>query len=341
MKPELILENLLTPPILFFMLGAMATWIKSDLRIPDAVAKLLSLYLLFAIGFQGGHKLSESSLELGMVLTLGAAIVMSAAVPVWSFFILRLRLASHDAAAIAGTYGSISAITFITAASFLQSRGLSYDGYMIASMALMESPAIIAGVLLARLFATPHRDTPESTNERGKYLSPTSNKIRWGPMLHEALANGAVVLLLGSMFIGLVTGEKGWQSVEPLVGSPFKGVLCLFLLDMGLLAAGRLRELKQTGWFLIGFAILTAPIHAALGIGIAYVLGMSAGNALLFAVLCGSASYIAAPAALRLAIPNANPSLYVPLSLGVTFPFNITLGIPLYLAVIKLIWPAG
>ena len=322
MDLSLILNNLLTPPILFFFLGGLATLVRSDLEFPTPIARFLSLYLLFAIGLHGGHELSQSSLSLHIVLVLLACMATSLVVPLWSFFVLRLRLDVPNAAAIAATYGSISAVTFITAVSFLGEVGAPFGGHMVAAMALMESPAIISGVLLARWFG--QRDQAEP--------------IRWGELGREAFLNGAVLLLLGSLVIGLVTGEEGWEAVKPLAYDPFKGVLCLFLLDMGLVAAKRLRSLKDSGGFLLLFALLAAVAHALLGIGIAWVLGAAPGDALLLAVLVGSASYIAVPAAVRLAIPEANPSLYVPMSLGVTFPFNIAVGIPLYYAIIRGLW---
>lgn len=322
MSLDLILNNLLSPPILFFLLGVFATLVKSDLEMPTQVARFLSLYLLFAIGIQGGHKLAESDLSVDIFLMLGAATATSFIIPFWCFAILRRKLPTHDAAAIAATYGSVSAVTFITAVSFLKAEGVEYSGHMIAAMALMESPAIVVGVLLSRWF--------------GEREAGTSLDLR--ELSREAFLNGSVLVLMGSLLIGLMTGEKGWESVKPLAYDPFKGVLCLFLLDMGLVAAKRIKDLKQSGVFLIAFSILAAAVHAALGIVIAWLLGASPGDALLLAVLVGGASYIAVPAAVRLAIPKANPSLYVPMSLGLTFPFNVIVGIPLYYAAIQWLW---
>lgn len=329
MDPALILDNLLTPPILFFLLGMIATLVKSDLTIPEPIAKALSLYLLFSIGLLGGVKLAETGLTTPAVLSLGVAVLAASLVPIWSFFVLRWKLNVANAAAVAATYGSVSAVTFITAISFLDTLNIDYSGHMIAAMALMESPAIIVGIMLMRVFG--ESKVAKTNNARKR-------RHDWRELIRESLFNGAVLLLLGAMLIGIITGKDGWERVKPFSGDMFTGALCLFLLDMGLIAAQRLRSLQKSGAFLIGFAIVSAPIHAALGIAAAWAIGLGPGDALLLAVLCGSASYIAVPAAMRLAIPSANPSLYVPMALAITFPFNIALGIPLYLAVIKTVW---
>ncbi len=320
MSGSRLFDNILTPPILFFFLGMTATWLRSDLTIPQPVAKFLSLYLLFSIGFHGGVELARGGLAAGAMLGLGAAVLFAFAAPVWSFFALRFRLDPLNAAAVAATYGSVSAVTFITAGSFLDGLGIPYGGHMVAAMALMESPAIVVGVLLARRFGGAE-DAPEE-------------RAGWRELLREAFLNGAVFLLLGSLLIGVLTGEKGWEAVKPLAHEPFKGVLCVFLLDMGLVAAKRLRDLRSSGVFLVSFALVAPPVHAAIGIATGWALGLGRGDALLLAVLCASASYIAVPAAMKLSIPKASPSLYVPMALAVTFPFNIAVGIPLYLAVI-------
>lgn len=323
MNWALVLQNLATPPILFFMLGMAATLMRSDLAVPKEVARFLSLYLLFAIGFHGGVELRANGVSVHAAVVLLAAVVAASVVPLWSFFVLRLRLDVANAAAIAATYGSISAVTFVTAVGFLETQRIAFSGYMVAAMALMESPAIVVGVLLARRYAE----------------APASNgRVPWRELGREAFFNGAVFVLMGSLLVGVLTGQTGWESVEAFAYAPFKGVLCLFLLDMGLVAAQRLRDLTRSGPFLLGFALVAPPVHAMLGIVAAAALGLQRGDALLFAVLCGSASYIAVPAAVRLSIPQANPSLYVPMSLAVTFPLNIAVGIPLYLAVIDAFW---
>ncbi|MBX9258707.1 sodium-dependent bicarbonate transport family permease [Desmonostoc muscorum CCALA 125] len=321
MDVSLIVSNILNPPVLFFFLGMTAVFVKSDLEIPPPVPKLLSLYLLLSIGFKGGVELVKSGITQEVVLTLAAAMLMACFVPLYTFFILKLKLAIYDAAAIAATYGSISAVTFITASSFLNELGIGFDGYMVAALALMESPAIIVGLILVNLF---------SVDEKREFA--------WGEVLREAFLNSSVFLLVGSLIIGFLTGERGGKTLEPFTQGMFYGVLSFFLLDMGLVAAKRIKDLQKTGVFLILFAILIPIVNAGIGLAIAKFIGMPQGDSLLFAVLCASASYIAVPAAMRMTVPEANPSLYVSTALAVTFPFNIIVGIPLYLYGINLFW---
>ncbi|MBD2100460.1 sodium-dependent bicarbonate transport family permease [Leptolyngbya sp. FACHB-261] len=319
---SLIASNILNPPILFFFLGMLAVLLKSDLEIPQPLPKLFSLYLLFAIGFKGGVELVKSGISQEVSLTLVAAIIMACVVPIYTFFILKLRLDIYNAAAIAATYGSISAVTFITAGAFLDKLGIEFDGYMVAALALMESPAIIVGLILVKL-ATSDQDDRE---------------FSWPEVLQEAFLNGSVFLLVGSLVIGMLTGENGWRTISPFSQEMFYGVLTFFLLDMGLVAAKRIKDLQKTGPFLIAFALLIPIVNAGIGLGIAKLINMPPGDALLFAVLCASASYIAVPAAMRMTVPEANPSLYVSTALAVTFPFNIIIGIPLYLYGINMFW---
>jgi len=321
MDGSLIISNILNPPVLFFFLGMTAVLVKSDLEIPPPVPKLLSLYLLFAIGFKGGVELIKSGITQEVLLTLLAAMLMACFVPIYTFFILRLKLDNYDAAAIAATYGSISAVTFITASAFLSELGIDFDGYMVAALALMESPAIIVGLILVNLSAEGEK-----------------REVAWGEVLKEAFLNSSVFLLVGSLLIGVATGEHGWQVLEPFAQGMFYGILTFFLLDMGLVAARRIKDLQKTGLFLIAFAILVPILNAGIGLLLAKLIDMSRGDALLFAVLCASASYIAVPAAMRMTVPEANPSLYVSTALAVTFPFNIIVGIPLYLYGIELLW---
>jgi hypothetical protein len=313
------LQNFLSPPVLFFFLGLLATLARSDLEIPQPLPKFLSLYLLLAIGFKGGLELHHSGLSADVLLALGAAMIMAAVVPLYSFFILRTKLSVYDAAAIAATYGSISAVTFITAISYLNNLGIAYGGHMVAAMALMESPAIVIGVILVRRFSQ----------------SANGNRFAWKPIIHEAFFNGSVFLIMGALLIGLTTGDEGAKALKPFTDDIFKGMLSFFLLDMGIIAAKRLGDLGKARWFLTGFGILLPIGNAALAILIARLLGLSEGDTLLFAILCASASYIAVPAAMRLAVPEANPSLYVAMALAITFPFNIVVGIPLYHSAIE------
>ena len=309
--------NLLSAPILLFVLGLSATLLRSDLEIPPAAAKTLSLFLLFAIGFKGGVSLAQSGLGAEVASTMLAALAASVLVPLWTFFALRGRFGAADAAALAATYGSVSAVTFITASAFLSQRGVAYSGHMVAAMALMESPAIIAGVVLARRFAARAPGTPKPV-------------IDWGHLGRDALLNGSVFLLLGSLLIGFVCGPVRAAPLKPFIDTLFPGLLSLFLLDMGVVAARRLGDLRKVGGTALAFAFLAPLLNAALGLGLAALLGLPRGDALLLVVLCASASYIAVPAALRIALPEANPGVYVTLSLALTFPFNILAGLPLY-----------
>jgi hypothetical protein len=316
----LILQNLLSAPVLFFFLGILAVLVGSDLEIPSPLPKLFSLYLLLAIGFKGGLELAHSGLTSLVLLTIGAAVAMSLLVPLTSFLILRTRLDVPNAAAVAASYGSISAVTFITAESFLNILQIHFDGFMVAALALMESPAIVVGVVLAKLAGRQGRQ---------------EEALRWREVLREAFLNGSVFLLIGSLVIGYVVtafSPSSLVKMEPFTDKLFYGALCFFLLDMGLVAAQRLQDLRRAGAFLVGFAVLAPLVHALLGLLIARLLGLGVGDALLFMVLCASASYIAVPAAMRMTVPQANPSLYISSALGVTFPFNVVVGIPLYLA---------
>ncbi len=319
---NLVIGNFLNPPILFFFLGLAAVFVKSDLEIPAPIPKILSLYLLFAIGFKGGVGLAAGGLQTQIVVILIAAVVMASVVPLYAFFILRRKLSVADSCAIAATYGSISAVTFITAAAFLEKLGIAYGGYMVAAMALMESPAIIVAVLLYRL---------RSADQNGAAFS-------WKELWRDAFFNGSVFLIMGSLVIGALSGEAGAKTLKPFTNDIFTGVLCFFLLDMGIVAARKLGDLRKAGAFLTAFAILLPLVNAAIAIPLAYVLGLSEGDAFMFTILCASASYIAVPAAMRLSIPEANPSLYVPMSLAITFPFNIIAGMPIYLAIINYFW---
>jgi uncharacterized protein len=321
MDLSLILTNLLNPPILFFGLGLLAHFIGSDLEVPQPLPKFFSLYLLLAIGFRGGVELHKSGLTAEVGLTLAAAIGMALVVPLWTYAVLKRRLDAPNAAAVAATYGSISAVTYIAATSFLAQLQIPSSGYLVAAMALMESPAIVLGIALAR-----------QAGRGGEGAAP------WANLLRDAFANGSVLVLCGSLLIGAATGERGEQALAPFTNDIFRGMLCLFLLDMGVVSARRLGSIRQLGWFPIGFALWAPLVNATLAIVVAHLIGLGRGDALLFTVLCASASYIAVPAALRLALPDANPGLYVTMALAITFPANIVIGLPLYLGVIDHFW---
>ena len=329
MDSSLILQNLLSPPVLFFFLGVIAVLVGSDLEIPAPLPKLFSLYLLLAIGFKGGLELQHSGLGGQVLPTIAAAVAMSLVVPVYSFLLLKLRFDGFNAAAIAATYGSISAVTFITAEGFLETQKLPFDGFMVAALALMESPAIIVGLLLVKL-ASPQR-------------RPDAKEMRWQELLREAFLNSSVLLLVGSLVIGLLVAAYSPASVAkmlPFSDQLFYGALSFFLLDMGIVAAQRIRDLREAGAFLVGFSILMPLFNSMVGVLISKGLGLEPGNALLFVVLCASASYIAVPAAMRMTVPEANPSLYISMALGVTFPFNIIVGIPLYMTLVNTFLPS-
>ncbi len=332
METGLVLQNLLSPPVLFFALGVVAVLVASDLEIPAPLPKLFSLYLLLAIGFKGGVELLHSGLGPQVLSTIAAAMLMSALVPLYSYAVLRRRLDPFNAAAIAATYGSISAVTFITAETFLGLSDTPHDGFMVAALALMESPAIIIGLLLVQLLGG--RKPAQPSDGQG---------LRWGALLREACLNGSVLLLIGSLVIGALVAAfspSGLEKMEPFTGQLFYGTLSFFLLDMGIVAAQRLGDLRQAGAFLIGFALLMPLFNALVGLGVSWLLGLPRGDALLFMVLSASASYIAVPAAMRMTVPQANPSLYISTALGVTFPFNIVVGIPLYMAIVDRVIPA-
>ncbi len=317
---HLLIENFRNPPILFFILGVAAVLLKSDLELPAPGPKLLALYLLFCIGLHGGVSLSKSGITQEVALSIVAAIAMSCVLTFIAFLILRPKLGIYNAVAIGATYGSVSAVTFMTAGNYLTEIGVPYSGHMVAALAFMESPAVVIGLLCLRIFA------PKKKDEK-----PTSLR----EVALESLLNGSVFLLLGSLLIGYLAGESGWTKVSPFAQGIFGGALCLFLLDMGISAGRGLGGIRAAGIFPVVFALVFPLIGATLGIAVSKMLGFSQGDTLLFAVLCASASYIAVPAVMKTSVPEANPGLYLPMALGLTFPFNILLGIPLYDAVIK------
>jgi uncharacterized protein len=315
------MQNLLDPAILFFVFGLVAGALRSNLEIPPPIARFLSLYLLMALGLKGGFALAGSGLTAEVAWSLGCALALAVVVPAAGYALLVRRLSRFDAAAIAATYGSVSAVTFITAVQYLENQGTPYGGHMAAAMALMESPAIVMAVVLANM----------ARRREGATAAGTPHGL--GKVLHESLTDGAQLLLLGAMVVGLVTGEAGQKAMQPFSGDLFKGMLAFFLLDMGLLAARNFGTLRgQSPWLLV-YAVGAPVLHAALALALATAAGLSVGNTTLLMVLAGSASYIAVPAVVREAIPEAKPSLYFGMSLGLTFPFNILVGIPLYAAV--------
>lgn len=313
---DLALANLISPIILSFALGLAAALARSDLTIPEAVAKGMSIYLLFAIGFKGGAAVAANGVDAKLLSAVGAGIVLSFGLPFIAFALLKIltKLSALDAAAVAAHYGSISIVTFVAGTSVLQERMIDSEGYMVAVAAAMEAPAILSALwLVAR--------------------SGGSGKMEPG-LLREIMLNGSIVLLVGAFVIGAVTGEKGLAQIAPFIVTPFQGVLCLFLLDMGLIAGRGLRQAKGiVSLPMVAFGIVMPLVGSLAGLGLGLLIGLSLGGIVLMMILAASASYIAVPAAMRVALPKANPAVYLTLSLGVTFPFNLTLGIPIYLAV--------
>jgi hypothetical protein len=329
------MQNLLDPAILFFLLGVLAGAIKSNLEIPPAISRFLSLYLLMALGLKGGFALSHSGLTANVGISLAAAMVLAISIPLMGYWFLRRFVAGFDAAAVAATYGSVSAVTFVTAVQYLENQNIDYGGHMAAAMALMESPAIILAVVLANTLR--QKQTPPivslGSGVAGLSGPPNQQSVSIGKILHESFTDGAQLLLLGAMVVGMMTGDAGKAAMEPFSGDLFKGMLSFFLLDMGLMAARNLPQVKGQSPALIAYAIIGPILHASLALGLAYVLNLPAGDGALLMVLAASASYIAVPAVLRFALPEANPSLYFGLSLGITFPLNILFGIPAYVSI--------
>ena len=313
-------QNLLSPMVMFFALGFAAAMARSDLSVPDAVAKAMALYLMLAIGFKGGVELSRQGFGGPVPLVLLAGMILSAVLPLIAFAGLRLLspLRRADAAAVAAHYGSISVVTFVAGTEFLRALNVPAAGYMVAVMALMETPAIVTGLILARHGAR--------MSDGAVAARPLFDRR----LVREVFLNGSVVLLVGAFLVGWATGDRGREDLAPFIDAPFKGVLCLFLLDMGLVAAQRLREARGMGAPTLAFGIALPLINASIGLAVAVMIGLGPGEATLLAVLAGSASYIAVPAAMRLALPEASPSIYLTLSLAITFPFNLAVGIPLY-----------
>ncbi len=306
------------PTLLFFVLGIFATIVKSDLEIPSTTVKFISLYLLFSIGFKGGQELAHSSFSAEIAYSLLLGIAIASLIPLYTFFILKRKMSVSDAAAVAATYGSVSAVTFVAATSFLEAQSITFGGHMVAVMALMESPAIIVGVILMM-----------------KYDAETESNGKLKDIIQHSFTNGSVLMILGSLIIGLVADTKQAEGIKPFTTDIFKGFLAIFLLEMGMVTARRFGAFRKYGWFVAAFAILLPLINGTVFAVASRLVTESVGNRFMFAILAASASYIAVPAAMRLAAPKADPGLYIPMALGVTFPINITIGMPVYYAVIK------
>jgi len=318
MNLDLLFENLTNPALLFFILGIVAVKLKSDLEIPPNSSKFISLYLLFSIGFKGGQELAHSEFTLEIVWSVLFGVVIALIIPIYSFFILRRKFNVFDAGAIAAAYGSVSAVTFVTAASFLEIQHMEFSGHMVAVMALMEAPAIIVGVILIRMF-----DKKKETNT--SLIS----------LIKHSFTNGSVLLILGSLVIGLLASEEQAMGIKPFTNDLFKGFLAIFLLDMGIVSGKKLGDFVKSGWFAVFFALFIPLINGSVVALCSQIVTDNIGNRFMLAVLAASASYIAVPAAMKIAVPKANPGLFLPMTLAVTFPLNITIGMPIYLTLIK------
>mgnify|MGYP001170121420 CR=1 FL=1 len=317
MNIELVVSNLTNPTLLFFVLGIVATLVKSDLEIPAQSVKFISLYLLFSIGFKGGQELSHSSFSLEILFSLLFGIAIASLIPLYSFFVLKRKMSVSDAAAVAATYGSVSAVTFVAATTFLEGQSLTFGGHMVAVMALMESPAIIVGVILMMKYET-------EAKSGGSLKS----------IIQHSFTNGSVLMILGSLMIGFFADTKQAEGIKPFTTDIFKGFLAIFLLEMGMVTARRFGAFRKYGWYVAAFGIFAPLLNGVIVAIVSGAITQNPGNRFMFAILAASASYIAVPAAMRLAAPKADPGLYIPMALGVTFPLNITIGMPIYYAVV-------
>ena len=313
MNCDLLLENLTNPALLFFVLGIVAVYLKSDLEIPQNSSRFISLYLLFSIGFKGGQELSHEAFTAEIIGSMAFGLLISLLIPCYTFFILKRKLSIDDAGAIAAAYGSVSAVTFVTAVNYLESQQMDVHGQMVAIMALMESPAIIAGLLLISI-----------------YNKDADNKIKKSSAIRHSFTNGSVLLILGSLLIGFLANAKQAEGIRPFTTDIFKGFLAIFLLDMGISSGKKLSSFLSNGMFPLVFAILIPLINGSIVAWLSQFVTHDISNRFIFAILAASASYIAVPAAMKIAVPKANPGLFLPMALAVTFPVNITIGMPLY-----------
>ena len=320
MNYHLLIDNLTNPALLFFILGIITVLVKSDLEIPPNSSKFISLYLLFAIGFKGGQELSHETFNTEIAASMLFGIAISIVIPLYTFFLLKKQLNPYNAAAIAAAYGSVSAVTFVTAVSFLEIQHLQLQGHMVAIMALMESPAIIVGLLLLTL---------------SKEVDSKELAIKKRTVLKHAFTNGSVLLILGSLCIGFMANAEQAEGIKPFTDDLFKGFLAIFLLDMGISSGKKLKAFFSFGWFPLVFAIVIPLINGCLVAVLSAAVTSDVSNRFIFAILAASASYIAVPAAMKISVPKANPGLYLPMALAVTFPINITIGMPIYFLIIE------
>ncbi|MFN7674751.1 sodium-dependent bicarbonate transport family permease [Flavobacterium sp.] len=317
MNLDLLLDNLTNPALLFFLLGIIAVQLKSDLEIPPNSSKFISLYLLFSIGFKGGQELAHSHFNLEIIWSALFGILIAVVIPFYSFFILKRKFSFENAGAIAAAYGSVSAVTFVTAVSFLEIQKYTFSGHMVAIMALMEAPAIIVAVILMRL-----------------YNKKETNSTNLSSVIKHSLTNGSVLLILGSLVIGFLASDQQAMGIKPFTTDIFKGFLAIFLLDMGVVSGKKLDVFFKSGWFPVLFALIIPLLNGASIAYLSQLVTSNVGNRFMFSILAASASYIAVPAAMKIVAPKANPGLFLPMALAITFPFNITFGMPIYLSII-------
>jgi len=317
MNLSLLLDNLTNPALLFFVLGIIAVYVKSDLEIPENTSKFISLYLLFSIGFKGGQELAHSHFTVDILWSIVFGVLIAVLIPFYTFFILKKRYSIENSGAIAAAYGSVSAVTFVTAISFLEIQNYNFSGHMVAVMALMEAPAIIIGVILIRLFS-----------------KEKVQKTKMTTIVKHSFTNGSVLLILGSLVIGFLASEQQALGIKPFTTDIFKGFLALFLLDMGIVSGRKLNDFFKSGWFSVFFAVVFPLINGCIVAFLSQFVTDDVGNRFIFAVLAASASYIAVPAAMKIAVPKANPGIFLPMALAVTFPFNITFGMPIYFSIV-------
>jgi hypothetical protein len=313
MQLNLLIENLTNPALLFFVLGIVAVLVKSDLEIPSNSSKFISIYLLFSIGFKGGQELSHETFTAEIFWSILFGVGLSLIIPIYTFFILKRNLSVFNAGAIAAAYGSVSAVTFVTAASYLEIQNLILHGHMVAIMALMESPAIIIGLLLITI-----------------YSKDKSNKINKINVIKHSFTNGSVLLILGSLLIGFLASDQQAEGIKPFTNDLFKGFLALFLLDMGISSGKKLKSFFEFGWFPLIFAIFIPLFNGIVFTALSSIVTDDISNRFMLGILAASASYIAVPAAMKITVPQANPGLFLPMALAVTFPINITIGMPIY-----------
>jgi hypothetical protein len=318
MNPALLFENMTNPAFLFFLLGIIAVYVKSDLQIPSTTSKFIAIYLLFSIGFNSGQELSHQAITIEILASLLFGILIAALIPLYVFFIAKIKLPVHDSIAIASAYGSVSAVTFVTAVSYLEAKQLALHGHMVAVMALMESPAIIVGLILLSLWGGERKS------------------LSWKSIMQHSFANASVLLILGSLLIGYIANAKQAAGITPFTSDLFKGFLSIFLLDMGLICGKEIKRFFAFGTFPLALAIALPLLNGCIVGILSTFITQDISNQLIFAILGASASYIAVPAAMNIAVPEARPSLYVPMALAITFPINITIGFPLYMHVIQM-----